>query len=277
MTTLERTKNTIQVKINELAEDNSVITLCRTYRPMPRPTPPERQGNPIQRLRRILAIPGNKDLSQAELAPIVDISKHSLNSIECDRVKLSRRMQDQIKLNTGAVWHEKDQCWRFWEKDGPTYCRDHYRKYSELMMEHAKGIIPQLDIFFATTRIRLLLETLPPRKRAQFLFRLNTFLSDSQEEFCPDNFLELFLDACGRVGANPELNRNHPMRVLRFYYPRILRHLPDKKKLEEWSKIQFDVAGYEKMIKQERARDVTGVLPHAKKKRQRSASSSRGG
>jgi hypothetical protein len=55
------------------------------------------------------------------------------------------------------------------------------------------------------------------------------------------------------------------MKVVRFYFPRIMRYLPDLKKLEEWSKIQFDLTGYEKMIKQERKRDVTGVLPRRKK------------
>jgi DNA-binding XRE family transcriptional regulator len=258
-----------------LQKKNEILRYAEPADLMPRPTPPSRQGNPVQQLRRILAAPGNNDLSQAELAPLIDINRHSLNSVECDRLKLSRRMRDHIKLNTGAIWHEKDRCWRFWHEDGPKYTHDHYQKYSRLMTEPAKGIMPQLDLFFAATRIRLLLETLPPKKRTKFLFALNTFLSDAREEFCPDNFLELFFDACGRFGASPELDRDHPMRIVWFYYPRILRHVPglkdlkkpDLKILEEWSRIQFDLAGYEKMIKRERERDVTGVLPQAKKKR----------
>src|SRR5215468_10898501 len=94
----------------------------------------------------------------------------------------------------------------------------------------------------------------------------NTFLDDNRKKLCPGHFVELFFDASGRVGANPELDRDHPMRVLRFYYPRILQYVPDKKTLEEWSKIQFDLAGYETMIRQERKRDVCHVLPPEEKK-----------
>jgi DNA-binding XRE family transcriptional regulator len=236
---------------------------------MPRPTPLERQNNPIGQLRRVLAKPGKKELSQADLALIVDVSKHSLNSIECDRMTLSRQVQNQIRMNTGAIWHEKDNCWRFWQEDGPTYCREHYQKYSELMAGEPKGDYPkgftlQFDIFFATARIRLLLETLPSKRRAKFLFRLNTFLSDNREEFCPYDFVEFFHDACGLVYARPELDRDHPMNVQRVYLPRVIEHAPKLKALEEWSeKIRFDLTGYEKEIKQ---RPQWG-LPRAKKRR----------
>jgi hypothetical protein len=213
--------------------------------------------SPIRKLREILASPDKpkgRAASQQWFAKIADIPLDSLRSLEIDRMRFSPMVQSRIKMNTGAVWHEDDKCWRFWQEDGPRYTREHYQKYRELLARHAEGIMLQLDIFFAAMRIRLLMETLPPRERAKFFFRLNTFLSDIREEFCPDQFVELFFDASGRIGANPELDRDHPMRVVRFYYPRILRYLPDPKKLEEWSKIRFDLTGYEKMIKQERQR-----------------------
>ena len=254
-------------------EDNTVLTvfvqsLQNMQSFMPRRTKPERMKNPIRQLRSILAVPGSH-LSQADLSMIVDIPLDSLSGIESGRQGrqgFSPLMQNRIKMNTGAVWNEKDECWRFWQEDGPKYTREHYQKYRVLMASHTEGNMLQLDIFFAVTRIRLLMETLPPRQRMKFWFRLNTFLDDNRKELCRGHFVELFFDANGRVGANPELDRNHPMRVVRFYHPRILRYLPDPKKLEEWSKIQFDLTGYEKMIKQERQRDVTGVLPRAEKK-----------
>jgi DNA-binding XRE family transcriptional regulator len=232
-------------------------------------------NNPIQQLRRILAAPGNKELSQAELAPIIDINRHSLNSIECDRMKLSRRMLNQIRLSTGAFWHPVDNVWRFWYEGGPTYTHAHYQRYVELKTKDPigwpEGSLLQFDIFFATARIRLLLETLPRRNRLKFLFRLNTFLSESREEFCPNNFAEFFADAQSLVLARPELDRDHPMNVQRVYLPRVIERAPNLKTLEEWlKKIRFDLAGYEKEISQ---RPQWG-LPRVKKKRR---TSSRGG
>jgi hypothetical protein len=234
---------------------------------MSRLPPKARLNNPIRKLREVLARPGNKSLSQTELAPLIDVPLDLLKRVEAARAKFNRQIQNRILLQTGAAWNENDKCWRFWEETGPKFTREHYEKYRELTAEHVEGTMLQLDTFFAAARIKLLMEALPPTKRSKFLFRLNTFLTESQEELCPNDFVEFFYDACGRVTASPERDRDHPMRVSRFYFPRIMRCLPDLKKLEEWAKIQFDLAGYEKMIKQERARDVTGVLPRAKKRR----------
>jgi hypothetical protein len=213
---------------------------------------------PTRKLREILAVrdnPWNRGaVSQRSFSEISDVPLDTLRSLESrgsKGMRFSPSIQSRIQMNTGAVWNEKDERWRFWSQDGPEYTRKHFEQYRELMMKHAEGIMPQFDLFFAAARIRLLLETLPPQARMKFFFRLNAFLGESRKEFCPNHFAEFFHDASGLVFARPELDRDHPMNVRRIYLPRVTEHAPKLKKLEEWAKeVRFDLTGYEKEIRQ---------------------------
>lgn len=238
---------------------------------MPRPTRPELRNNAIAQLRQILAPPlGKKHLSQDELSTIVDIPLNSLRSVECGRLPFSPLMRNRIMCETGAVFDDRDECWRFWKPNGPKYSREHYLKFRELLEKRMEGIMARRDIFFASLRIKLLLEALPPKKRFKFLFRLNSFLETNRKEFCPGRFAELFDDACGFIEAYPELDRDHPMFVTRGYPERLIRHvhseppppilappqnIKDQEKFNRWfedevTPVSFDQAGYEKSLRQ---------------------------
>jgi hypothetical protein len=191
---------------------------------MPHRPRPGRENNPIRQLRRILALPPPASwgghLSQAQLSEIIDIPLDSIRDVECGRVGFTPRMQNRILGETGAAWNETDQCWRFWKQDGPTYTREHFVKYRELIGRHVESTFP-IDIFLAALRIKLMLETLPPRQQFKFLFRLNSFLEASRKEFCPDHFEQLFADASGFIAARPELDRENPLSVFRGYPARL--------------------------------------------------------
>jgi hypothetical protein len=219
---------------------------------MSRPTKPERMNNPLRQLRFILAPPLSKALTQEQLAKITDIPLDSLRGIESGRQSrqgLSARMLNRIRFETGAAWNEQDQCWRFWTTNGATYRREHYVKFRELL-EGSVEEVSRLDVFFASLRIRLLLETLTKKTRFKFLFRLNSFLENNRKEFCRDQFAELFDDACGFIEAHPEVDREHPLRLFRGYQPRLLLNIrpipPAEQSQVEFS---FDLAGYRKALK----------------------------
>jgi hypothetical protein len=225
---------------------------------MPRPTPPERMRNPIRQLREILAVYG-KPLSQAELAPIVDVPVDSVRYIEKGKMVFTERQQNRIRCATGACWNDADQLWRFWVKDGPRYSREHYVKFRELLGQEMEGAMARLDVFFATLRVKLLLEALPPKARFKFLFRLNSFLEKNRKEFCPERFAELFADASGFIEAHPEIDREHPLRVSRGYPGRLIGHTIVAKSDTapapgKFNPTNFDLVAYEKHIRQARAK-----------------------
>jgi hypothetical protein len=259
---------------------------------MPRQPPKERRNNPIRKLRGILAVPGNKSLSQRDLAPIVDIPLDLLKRVESGRKDFDPLIQNRILCETGASWDERDKCWRFWQQNGQKYTREHWLNYRKLLTEKIEEfVISRADIFFAEMRIRLLLEQLPPIKRFKFLFRLNSFLENSRKEFCPDQFAELFKDATGFIEAYPEIDRDHPMIIRRGYPKRLLEHSPFPYSPPPWIKVgqpsstptsaeftdwldkafnpaDFDLAGYEKVL--------TQPQPQAKKQRKKAAAVSSG-
>jgi hypothetical protein len=238
---------------------------------MPRPTRPELLNNPIRQLRRILAPPlGKKYLSQRELSAIVDIPLDSLRSVESNRLDFSPLMRNRIKCETGGVFDDRDECWRFWKPDGPKYCREHYLKYRELIGKDVEKALP-LDVFLAALRIKLLMETLRPEKQFKFLFRLNTFLESNRKEFCPAQFAELFADASSYIEAHPELDREHPLVVFRRYPPRLAAVLAAiAPGAIDWFATKLDPADYE-ITKQSRP------APHAKQRRKKTAAVSSAG
>ena len=137
---------------------------------MPRQTRPERLNNPLRQLRGILANPpDNKPLTQAQFAGITDVPLDSVRGIEAGRQAFSSRMQNRIRCETAAAWNEQDQRWRFWKRDGPTYRREHYLKFRELIgrdVEDAR----RLDIFLAALRIKLLRKRSLPKHSSNSIF-----------------------------------------------------------------------------------------------------------
>lgn len=228
---------------------------------MPRPTRPELLNNPIRQLRRLLAPPlGKKYLSQRELSVIVDVPLDSLRSVESGRMDFSPLMRNRIMCETGGVFDDRDECWRFWKPDGPKYCREHYLRYRELITKDVEKALP-FDAFLAALRIKLLMETLRPEKQFKFLFRLNTFLENSRKEFCPAQFAALFADATSYIEAHPELDRNHPLLVFRRYPPRLAPVLSkNHPTVIDWFVTKLDPTDYE-LLKQPQ--------PHAKKRRKK--------
>jgi hypothetical protein len=236
---------------------------------MPRPTRPELLNNPIRQLRRVLAPPlGKKYLSQRELSVIVDIPLDSLRSVESGRMDFSSLMRNRIMCETGGVFDDRDECWRFWKPDGPKYCREHYLKYRELITKDVEKALP-LDVFLAALRIKLLMETLRPEKQFKFLFRLNTFLESSRKEFCSAQFAELFADASSYIEARPELDREHPLLVFRRYPPRLAPVLSkNQPAVIDWFVRKLDATDYE-ISRQPQ--------PRAKKRRKKGAAVSSSG
>lgn len=218
---------------------------------MSRPTPPERLDNPIRQLRFELAPPGRNALSQAELAPLVDIPLDSLKGLESGRITFSPLMQNRIKLETCAVWNTEDRRWRFGTPKGPLYHREDYLQY-RLLIDMSQQLWLHHDAFFAFWRIKLLLETLEPKAQFKFVFRLNAFLEENRQEFCPERFAEFFKDASGFIELLPELDRSHPTHARRTYAKRLLRHLKIDDETWERFKVGFDLEGYEKALKRPR-------------------------
>jgi len=190
---------------------------------MSRPTRPDRLKNPIRQLRKALASEGRDYLNQAQLSEIVDIPVDTIKDLESGRASLSDRVQNRILCETGAAWNKEDELWRFWKVNGPTYAREHYERFRKEIERQEWPI--SLDVFMAQERIRLLLETLPPKARFKLLFRLNTFLEEARKEFCPEAFEELFGDMSGYIEARPELDRDHPLTVMRGYPHEIFSRL----------------------------------------------------
>jgi transcriptional regulator with XRE-family HTH domain len=198
-------------------------------------------NNAIRQLRHALPNPrGNKPLSQAQLAEITDVPLDSLRGIEAGRQAFSPRMKNRIRCATAAVWNEQDQCWHFWEKDGPRYQQDHYLQYREAISRDVEGALP-FDAFLAALRIKLLMETLSPEAEIKFLFRLNSFLENNRKEFCPDRFVELFEDASSYIEAYPGLAfRRYPQRLAR-----ILKLAPGTPAVIDWFVKKLNPADYE--------------------------------
>jgi transcriptional regulator with XRE-family HTH domain len=232
---------------------------------MSRPTKPERLQNPIRLLRHILRSAGRTSCSQAELAEKVDISVDSIRGIESGRQTLTEKMANRILCETGAAWNAEDKCWRFWKPTGPVYTREHYDTYLDMLKKEETRLREPTE-FFAMLRIRLLLKTLPPEEAFKFSFSLNSFLGGERKKFCPDSFAEFFKDACGFIEVRPELDRDHPLFMLRNYPTRLLRQIiwnkqPSKptrtpvsaEEIEAMSKdlrpIDFDFAGYDHILK----------------------------
>jgi hypothetical protein len=243
---------------------------------MPRQTRPERLNNPLRQLRGILANPpDNKPLTQAQFAGITDVPLDSVRGIEAGRQAFSSRMQNRIRCETAAAWNEQDQRWRFWKRDGPTYRREHYLKFRELIgrdVEDAR----RLDIFLAALRIKLLTETLSPEAQFKFNFRLNSFLEKNRKEFCPDQFAELFEDASSYIEAHPELDRDNPLLVFRRYPPRlkaVLGAIPPG--AIDWFATKLNPSDYE-IVKQQQPQPhmKQQTQPHAKKRRKKRAAAS---
>jgi hypothetical protein len=261
---------------------------------MPRPTRLERLNNAIRQLRTLLASPGRSALNQAELSTLADIPLDTLRGVESGRAPLSELILNRIRMETGAAWNPQDERWRVWKVDGPLYAREHYVRYQEMLTLRQEMLIND-DQFFASLRIRLLLETLSPKEAYKFHFRLNTFLEKSRKEFCPEKFAELFYDACGFIEVHPELDRYHPLQMRRSYPGRLRQHTkykmpsfapsehPDLDELKQITAAtiptDFDLKGYEKTLAKQPESETTkpsvppekSSLPRARQKRSSTA------
>jgi hypothetical protein len=228
---------------------------------------------------------------------MVDIPLDSLKGLESGRLSFTPKMWNRILCETGATWNQEDKRWRFGTPDGPLYTRLHYDQYRQGIEQAQKHSI-NLDVFLAQERIRLLLETLSPKARFKFFFRLNTFLEGARKEFCPEQFAELFRDMSSFIEIRPELDRAHPLAVMRGYPSQIMSRIsweaPEKLQtapelnnlpLEELEAltaqarpILFDLKGYQEAVQaaKEGVREEPKVSARARRRRPNQASPSSG-
>jgi hypothetical protein len=212
-------------------------------------TPEERRNSPLRKLRELLAGSGHREISQQQLAWWLDVDLKLLQRVEYGRVKFNEDLQHRIRCEIGAVWHSKDRCWRFWAPKGVEYTRKHFDQYRALLAKGLQSGIAPLDILFATTRVELLLQTLPPLQRFRFLFDLNSFLEKQRNDLCPKFYAQMFEDMSAFVGVNPERDRETPMEVFYGYPPRLLDFIKQEPQPDGTTKLSFNVDAYEKALR----------------------------
>jgi hypothetical protein len=212
-------------------------------------TPEERQRAPIKKLRQLLANPGHREISQEQLTRYLDIDLKLLQRVEYGRTTFNQDLQHRVRCEIGAIWHPKDLIWRFWTLKGPEYTRKHFDQYRALLTKGLQSGIAPLDILFATTRVELLLQTLPSLQRFRFLFDLNTFLEKQRSALCPKLYAQMFEDMSAFVGVNPERDRETPMEVFYGYPPRLLDFVKQEPQPDGTTRLSFNVDAYEKALR----------------------------
>jgi hypothetical protein len=223
----------------------SVLSLSAVSCSHMRPTRPDRLNNPLRQLRFILVPKGRSALNQAELAAVVGIPLNTLKNLECGRAPFSSLYRNRIRCETGFKWHQTKERWH-WAPDPDEFATyERYLRYRTTIEKRTEELRRE-DLAFIGLRIQSLMETVKPWDQFRILFRINTFLEQLRQEFCPDDLLQLFNDACSDLVEFPKsTDGTFKAHMLRMYPPQLLAH----SKLETYRPLEFDRIGYDKEVK----------------------------